>query len=67
MSDEIVLAMAIACIAEEEQTDINRYRVVSFSETQKSSLDEYLETKQIAYKKYQPGDELHEQIQNQNK
>lgn len=63
MSEETVLAMAIACIAEEEKTDASRYRVVSFGEIQKSSLEQYIEVKQIAYKKYQPGDELHEQIQ----
>ena len=60
LSEEMVLAMAIACIAEEEKTDISGYRVVSFNEIQKSSLEEYIEMKQIAYKKYQPGDELHE-------
>ena len=57
MSDETKLAMAIACIAEEEQTDISKYRVISFREIQKSSLEQYIEMNQIAYKKYQLGDE----------
>ncbi len=64
MSDEMILAMSVACIAEEEQTDVSKYRVVSFNEIQKSSLEQYIELNRIAYRKYQLGDELHEQIQN---
>ena len=63
MSDEMVLAMAVACIAEEEQSDVSAYRVVSFSEIQKSSLEEYIKNKQIAYRKYQLEDELYGQVQ----
>lgn len=57
MTNDRIVAMAVAAIAEELQQDISRIRVVSFREiTKKSVLKQYLETNGIEYKKYQIGD-----------
>lgn len=57
MTNDRIVAMAVAAIAEELQQDISRIRVVSFREiTKKSVLKQYLEANGIEYKKYQIGD-----------
>lgn len=52
LSDEKVLAMAAAVIAEEEDYPIERIRVVSFRKVQKTALEQYVEDHAIAYKKF---------------
>lgn len=57
MTNDRIVAMAVAAIAEELQQDISHIRVVSFREiTKKSVLKQYLEANGIEYKKYQIGD-----------
>lgn len=57
MTNDRIVAMAVAAIAEELQQDISQIRVVSFREiTKKSVLKQYLEANGIEYKKYQIGD-----------
>ena len=53
--DEIV-AMAVAAIAEELNTDLKNIKVVSFKEVEKSRLEKYIEDHGIVYTKYQLGD-----------
>ena len=53
MEIEKVLAMAVAAIVEESQTDASAIRVVSFREIKKSALEQYISDHQINYKKYQ--------------
>ena len=53
---EQIVAMAVAAIAEETQTDASAIRVVSFREVQKNALEQYISDHQIKYKKYQLGD-----------
>lgn len=53
MELEKVLAMAVAAVAEETGIDAKRVTVLSFKEVQKSSLEKYIEDKQIIYHKYQ--------------
>lgn len=48
-----VLAMAVAAVAEKTKRDVNKIRVVSFAEIQKSDLEKYIEENHIHYKKYQ--------------
>ncbi len=56
LNDEAIVAMAIAAIAEESGADIKNIRVRSFRKIGKSALEEYIEERGIAYKKYQLGD-----------
>ena len=56
MEKEQVLAMAVACIAEENGVDVKHVVVRSFREVQKSSLEQYVEDNKIAYHKYQLGE-----------
>ena len=56
MEKEQIVAMAIAAIAEETQTDASAIRVVSFREVQKNALEQYISDYHIEYKKYQLGD-----------
>lgn len=53
MEMEKTVAMAVACIAEEQGIDHRRIRVLSFREIQKSSLQKYIEDHHISYHKYQ--------------
>lgn len=52
MKKDELIAMAVAAIAEELKTDINRIKVKSFKEVEKSNLEKYIEEKSIPYKKY---------------
>ena len=56
MEKEQIIAMAVAAIAEDTQTDASAIRVVSFREVQKNALEQYISDYQINYKKYQLGD-----------
>ena len=56
MEKEQIVAMAVAAIAEETQTDASAIRVVSFREVQRNALEQYLSDYHIEYKKYQLGD-----------
>ncbi len=53
---EKIVAMAVAAVAEEMQTEATRIRVVSWREIQKSPLAQYISDHGIDYKKYQLGD-----------
>ena len=50
MEESLIVAMAVAAIAEENGTDTNHVIVRSFREVQKSSLEQFIEERQ------QPGD-----------
>ena len=56
LKDEAIVAMAIAAIAEESGADTSNIRVRSFKKVGRSKLEEYIEERGIAYKKYQLGD-----------
>lgn len=58
LTDEMIVAMAVACIAEELGTDIKNVKVVSFREKAKSSLQKFISDHKIDYKKYNLEDEL---------
>lgn len=53
MEIEKVLAMAVAAVAEENGVEPKRVVVRFFKETQKSSLEKYIEDNNISYQKYQ--------------
>lgn len=50
---EIVLAMAVAAVAEECSVKPKKVIVHSFEEIQKSSLEQFIENNHIIYRKYQ--------------
>lgn len=52
LSDDEIVTMAIAAIAEELGTDVKKIRVKSFSEVQKSDLEKYVEENHINYTKF---------------
>ncbi len=56
ITEEEIIAMAVAAIAEEEREEVSRLRVVSFREVRKSSLEQYIADHGIEYKKYQLGE-----------
>lgn len=56
LTDDAVVAMAVAAIAEENGIDADNLRVVSFIKVNKTSLEEFVEENEISYKKYQLGD-----------
>ena len=56
MEQELIVAMAVACIAEENGVDTMHVVVRSFKEVNKSSLEKYIEEKGISYHKYQLGE-----------
>ncbi|MBO4242776.1 MAG: hypothetical protein IKT14_05705 [Clostridiales bacterium] len=58
LSNEMIVSMAVACIAEELGTDIRNVRVISFREKAKSSLQKFISDHNINYKKYDLEDEL---------
>lgn len=53
MEIEEILAMAVACVAEESGVDPKHVIVRSFREIPKSSLQQYIEENKISYRKYQ--------------
>ncbi len=56
VTDEQIIAMAVAAIAEELGEDVTKLRVISFREVPRSSLEQYIADHNIVYKKYQLGD-----------
>ncbi len=56
MEEDMIIAMAVAAIAEETKQDIKNIRVKSFKEVGKSPLERYIEEKGLRYRKYQLGD-----------
>ena len=56
MDESLIVAMAVACIAEENGVDTKHVVVRSFKEVHKSSLDQYIEDNKICYHKYQLGE-----------
>ncbi|HAW16605.1 MAG TPA: hypothetical protein DCW41_07905 [Clostridiales bacterium] len=57
MDKEEIVAMAVACIAEQTGTDMKNVRVLSFKEIVKSPLMQYISDNDIKYKKYELEDE----------
>ena len=55
--DELV-AMAVATVAEDMQTDAKRIRVMDFHEVFPSPLERYLAERKISFKRYELKDEL---------
>ncbi len=60
LTQEQIVAMAVAAIAEENGTEPKRVIVRSFREVPKSSLRKYIEDNHITYHKYQLEDAKHE-------
>lgn len=58
ITKEEIIAMAVACIAEETGTEAKDLRVTSFREVQLSPLAQYVSDNNICYKKYTLEDEL---------
>ena len=56
MDTDQIIAMSVAAIAEEMKTEVEKIRVISFKEVEKSDLEKYIEEKNISYIKYQLGD-----------
>ena len=56
MDEQLIVAMAVACIAEENGVDTKHVVVRSFKEVNNSSLEKYIEEKGISYHKYQLGE-----------
>ena len=56
MDEKLIVAMAVACIAEENGTDAKNVVVRNFREVQKSSLDQFISDNGITYHKYQLGE-----------
>ena len=57
LSREQIVAMAVAAIAEEAQTDATRVRVISFARVRKSGLERFVEENGIDWHRYQLEDE----------
>ena len=57
LSLEQAAAMAAAAVAEEMQQDISCFRIISFREIPKSSLEQYIAEHSIQYKKFELGDD----------
>ena len=53
METEKIVAMAVACIAEESGVEPKNVVVRSFREVKKSGLEQYIEDNHISYHKYQ--------------
>lgn len=58
LTQEQIVAMAVAAVAEETGTDASLIRVLSFSRVHASGLERYVEEHGIDYRKYQLGDEV---------
>lgn len=56
-TQEQIVAMAVAAIAEEAHTDASHIRVIRFARVRRSGLERYVEEHGIDYHKYQLGDE----------
>ncbi|MBR1797705.1 MAG: hypothetical protein IJ757_06825 [Clostridiales bacterium] len=57
LTKDQIVAMAVACVAEELDTDIKNVRVRSFREVHKTGLAKFIEDNKIDYVKYQLGDQ----------
>lgn len=53
MEIEKIVAMAVACIAEESGVEPKNVIVRSFREVEKTGLEKYIEDNHISYHKYQ--------------
>lgn len=56
MEESLIVAMAVAAIAEESGVDVNHVIVRSFREVPKTSLEQFIEENKISYHKYQLGE-----------
>ncbi len=56
VEESLIVAMAVAAIAEENGVDTNHVIVRSFKEVKKSSLEQFVEDNKISYHKYQLGE-----------
>ena len=56
MDEKLIVALAVAWIAEENGVDTKHVVVRSFKEVQKSSLEQYISDNGISYHKYQLGE-----------
>ena len=56
MDESLIVAMAVACIAEENGKKKKNVVVRNFREVQKSSLDQFIADNGISYHKYQLGE-----------
>ena len=57
LSNEQIIAMAVAAIAEMTGSDVKDLRVVSFKEIGVSPLQKYLSENKVSFKKYTLEDE----------
>ena len=55
MDNKAIVAMSVAAIAEELHTEVQRIKVLSFKEVEKSSLEKYIEERGIYFHKFQLG------------
>ena len=55
MEESLIVAMAVAAIAEENGVDTNHVIVRSFKEAKKSSLEQYIEDNKIDFSKMPKG------------
>ena len=56
MDEALIVAMAVACIAEENDVDTKNVVVRNFREVQKTSLEQFIADNGISYHKYQLGE-----------
>ena len=56
MDESLIVAMAVACIAEENGVDTKNVVVRNFREVQKTGLEKYIADNGISYHKYQLGE-----------
>ena len=56
MDESLIVAMAVACIAEENSVDTKNVVVRNFREVQKTSLEQFIADNGISYHKYQLGE-----------
>lgn len=56
LTEEQIVAMAVAAIAEEEALDVKTLRVVRFCEVGETPLARYIRETGVSYRKYQLGD-----------
>ncbi|MCQ2472547.1 MAG: hypothetical protein MJ098_00165 [Saccharofermentans sp.] len=56
MEEAQIVAMAVACIAEENGVDIDKVVVRSFKKVEKTGLEKFIADNNISYHKYQLGE-----------
>ena len=56
MDESLIVAMAVACIAEENGVHTKNVVVRNFREVQKTSLEQFIADNGISYHKYQLGE-----------